>query len=378
MEQLNNDATASGKVLDRALELGITKCLCDAERLPAFPHVTSNGDWLASEHARWTGGFFVGMLWLAGLLRDDPAILKTARSWAMRLAPRATDRSTHDMGFLFEPSCVRGHNIQPDEQLRSLAITAAQSLASRYVSIGRYIPAWDPSEGSEYLALAIVDTVMNLPIICWAARETGDSRLHDIAVQTARTIIRQHIRPDGATYHVVDHDPVTGEVIHRGTHQGAHDESCWSRGQAWTLYGFTRMAAMLRSDEMMEAARRTADYFVLKMGNRIIPPWDFDRDDPNEPVDSAAGAIAASGLLELGRHTGDESYTQAGERLVTGLIDTCIDFDNPDNPGLLMHGTVDYPRRSGVNESIIYGDHYFMEALVKLRRPGFWDILGCC
>lgn len=368
----------NGNILDRTLELGIAKCLRDADRLNAFPHVTNDGDWLVSEHARWTGGFFVGMLWLAGALRDDPSILNTARSWALRLAPRATDCTTHDMGFLFEPSCVRGHNIKVDEQLRSLAISAGQSLASRFVPKGRYIPAWDPSEGQEYLALAIVDTVMNLPIVYWAANEINDSRMREIAVQTAETIRTQHIRPDGATYHVVDHDPDTGEVTHRGTHQGRHDNSCWTRGQAWTLYGFTRMGVVLESEEMMDTARKTADYFLNQMGERTIPPWDFDRKDANEPVDSAAGAIAASGLIELGRRTGEQTYTRAGERIVHGLIDACVDFDHPDKPGLLMHGTVDYPRRSGVDESIMYGDHYFMEALVKIRHPELWGILGCC
>ena len=368
--------TGSGP-LDRALELAISKCLRDAGRLPAFPHVTSKGEWLTSEHARWTGGFFVGMLWLAAELRGDPQIRETARSWAMRLAPRAPDRTTHDMGFLFEPSCVRGHNIMPDERLRSLAITAGRSLASRYVSKGRYIPAWDPTEGSQYRALAIVDTVMNLPILCWAASESGESRLRDIALQTAMTIMEQHVRPDGAIYHVVDHDPETGTVARRGTHQGAHDNSCWTRGQAWTLYGFTRMAALHPSDAMMAAARKTADYFLQQLGDRTIPPWDFDPDAAGGPVDSAAGAIAASGLLELGRRTGERHYTTSAERIVHGLIAGCVDFEHPERPGLLMHGTVDYPRRSGVDESLIYGDHYFMEALVKLRRPGLWEILGC-
>ena len=373
-----NSAGKIDSLLDRALEMAITKCLRDADRLPAFPHVTKNGDWQTSEHARWTGGFFVGQLWLAGALRGDREILKTARSWALRLAHRATDCSTHDMGFLFEPSCVRGNNVQPDEQLRLLAVCAARSLASRFAAKGRYIPAWDPSEGSQYLALAIVDTVMNLPILYWAAKDSGDSRLHDIAIQTGKTIIAQHIRPDGAIWHVVDHDPQTGEVTHRGTHQGSTDNSCWTRGQAWALYGFTRMAILHPADGMLEAARKTADYFIARMQGHIIPPWDFDRSDTAEPVDSAAGAIAASGMLELGRLTGDKNYSQAGQKLALGLIDACIDFANPNKPGLLMHGTVDYPRRSGVDESIIYGDHYFMEALVKLRRPELWHILGCC
>ena len=107
------------------------------------------------------------------------------------------------------------------------------------------------------------------------------------------------------------------------------------------------------------------------------PPWDFDADSDDEPSDSAAGAIAASGLLELGRLCSESAYSAAGRQITLGLIDTCIDFDHPDRPGLLMHGTVDYPRRSGIDESIMYGDHYFLEALVKLRRPDLWDLLGC-
>ena len=370
-------APLASSLVARALALAVDKCLGDAARLPGFPHVTSQGDWLTSEHARWTGGFFVGMLWLAAEVRGDPRLRETACSWALRLAPRAPDCSTHDMGFLFEPSCIRGHRIQPDERLRQLALTAARSLASRFVPAGRYIPAWHPSEGAHYLALAIVDTVMNLPLLAWAARETGDPRLDQIALQTARTIIDQHLRPDGSTYHVVDHDPVTGAVTHRGTHQGAHDESCWSRGQAWTLYGFTRMSLLYPAADLLSAARSTADHFLARLGDDVIPRWDFDPAGAGGPVDSAAGAIAASGLLALAGRTGEARYQLAGERLVHGLAATCVDFGDPLRPGLLRHGTVDYPRRSGVDESLIYGDHYFMEALVRLCRPELRGILGC-
>lgn len=363
--------------LDAALDLGITKCLRDAERLQAFPHVTRDGDWLVSEHGRWTAGFFVGMLWIAGLVRDEAAVYETAANWNRRLRDRALDRSTHDIGFLFEPSAVRAFNAVGAEEFREMAILAARSLASRFHPRGHFIPAWSPLEDPSYIALAIVDTIMNVSILLWAGREADDPELWSIGERTASTIRDQHVRSDGSTYHTVDHDPITGEPTVRGTHQGSHDDSCWSRGQAWAIYGFAKVAGILDSEPMMATARQVADHFLARLGDRMPPPWDFDADSDDEPSDSAAGAIAASGLLELGRLCSESAYSVAGRQITLGLIDTCVDFDHPDRPGLLMHGTVDYPRRSGIDESIMYGDHYFMEALVKLRRPDLWDLLGC-
>jgi unsaturated chondroitin disaccharide hydrolase len=370
-------AVAEDLLLDNALALGIAKCLRDAGRLTAFPHVTRDGDWLVSERGRWTAGFFVGMLWIAGLVRDDAAVLKTALAWTTRLEGRSHDRSTHDLGFLFEPSAVCGFNILGRDDLRETAIRAARSLASRFHPRGRFIPAWSVEEDPSYAALCIVDTIMNVPILLWAGRETGDRTLSEVGEQTARTIRDQHVRPDGSTWHTVDHHPETGAVTDRGTHQGAFPGSCWTRGQAWALYGFAKVAGLLGSPEMAATARQVADYFLDRLGSRAVPPWDFDRDEEGEPVDSAAGAIAASGLLELARLTGESSYAEAGRRIALGLIGTCVDFDTPERPGLLMHGTVDYPRQSGVDESIMYGDHYFMEAVVKLRHPRLWTTLGC-
>ena len=363
--------------LDAALDLGINKSLRDAERLQAFPHVTRDGDWLVSEHGRWTAGFFVGMQWIAGLVRDDPAIYETAAKWNRRLRDRALDRSTHDIGFLFEPSAVRAYNVLGSEEFRDMAIQAARSLASRFHPRGHFIPAWSPEEDPAYIGLAIVDTIMNVSILMWAGREADDPELRSIGQRTAFTIRDQHVRLDGSTYHTVDHDPVTGAPTSRGTHQGAHDESCWSRGQAWAIYGFAKVAGIMDSEPMMTTARRVADHLLARLDDRIPPLWDFDAESDDEPRDSAAGAIAASGLLELGKLSGESAYSLAGRRITLGLIDTCVDFDHPERPGLLLHGTVDYPRRSGIDESIMYGDHYFMEALVKLRRPDLWDLLGC-
>ena len=166
-------------------------------------------------------------------------------------------------------------------------------------------------------------------------------------------------------------------ISSKGTHQGADNESCWTRGQAWALHGFSKISIMTGSKEFLTTARQLADYFLNRLGNNILPPWDFDRSGEGQPRDSAAAAIAASGLLELSKVSGNSTYADQGRRIVLGLIDSCVDFENPDRPGLLMHGTVDYPRRSGVDESIMYGDHYFMEALIKLRYPHLWGSLSC-
>lgn len=368
---------AGNAQLDRALHLGIEKCIQNARRLQAFPHVTRDGEWLTSEHGRWTAGFFIGQIWLAHMTTNDEEVKKLAFDWSSRLEPRAKDQSTHDMGFLFEPSFVRGFNVTGNNRLRDHAIQAAYSLATRYHPNGRYIQAWSEGEDPAHAGLAIVDTIMNLPILLWASEQTGDRSLHEIGVATADTIATQHIRTDGSTFHVVTHDPMTGVVTNKGTHQGASSSSCWTRGQAWALYGFARMGVILRAQRLVDTACRLADYFVAKLDGHYLPPWDFDRSQADEPRDSAAGAIAASGLLELGRVSGDLRYTEAGYRIAVGLAQNCVDYQNSARPGLLLHGSVDVPRRSGIDQSIVYGDHFFLEAIVKIRRPELWNRLGC-
>lgn len=363
--------------LDRALQLGIEKCIQDARRLQAFPHVTRDGEWLTSGHGRWTAGFFIGQIWLAYMITNNEGAKELASDWSRRLEARAKDRSTHDMGFLFEPSFVRGFNVTGDGRLRDHAIQAAYSLATRYHPEGRYIQAWSEEEDPAHAGLAIVDTIMNLPILLWAYEQTGDKSLQEVGVAAAETIAGQHIRADGSTFHVVTHDPKTGVVTDKGTHQGASPSSCWTRGQAWAIYGFARMGAILRAQKLVDTAGRLADYFVARLDGDYLPPWDFDRSQADEPRDSAAGAIAASGLLELGRVSGEPRYTQAGYRIAVGLAYNCVDYQNPTRPGLLLHGSVDVPRRSGIDQSIVYGDHYFLEAIVKIRRPELWNRLGC-
>lgn len=362
-----------------ALAFGLAKLGDTARRLHGFPHTTDHGHWRQSEHGRWTAGFWVGALWLAYLATGEADWARQATAWAHRLEPRQHDRTTHDMGFLFQPSFVRGWKITHDPAFRDVALAAGAAHASRYHPVGRFLPAWDPSEDPRFAGRMIVDTVMNLPILFWGAQVGGRPEWEQIGRAVAATIRTQHLRPDGSTIHVIDFDPATGRVVGAMTHQGYAPDSCWTRGQAWALYGFTQVYNWSRDQHDLDAARQLADYFLAHLPDDHVPYWDFQAPDiPQAPRDSAAGAIAASGLLELARVLGEtsgERYRQAGVAILDGLIDQCLSRGAPDQEGILLHATVDLPHQSAIDESTIYGDHYFLEALCKVLVPEQWPRL---
>jgi unsaturated chondroitin disaccharide hydrolase len=354
---------------DQVLDALVAKTRRNLDRLDAFPHTTLNGRWRTSEHGRWTAGHWIGIIWLAYLRSGDPALLEAARVWSHRLASRQTDTTTHDMGFLFYPSFVRGYRITGDADLRDAALTAARSLTTRFHNRGGYIQAWDEAEDPIHAGRTIVDTVMNLPLLIWATEETGDPHFREIALRVAETTARHHVRPDGSTFHVVDFDPSSGEPVRYATHQGQHDESCWTRGQAWAIYGFARVARLTGRDDLRAVADQLADYFVARLEPGTPPPWDFAAAGPDEPRDSAAGAIAADGLLDLVLGTSDPSERARRTLQAKDILDTLIasSFDESDTggQGLLLHAAADRPRNSAVDESLIYGDHYFFEAMYR-------------
>jgi unsaturated chondroitin disaccharide hydrolase len=356
----------------QVLDYCVAKTRENLARLDAFPHTTRHGRWRTSEHGRWTAGHWVGMIWLAYLRSGDPALLESAYRWSERLEPRKTDTTTHDMGFLFYPSFVRGYRITGDRAFRDAALSAAHSLATRFHDRGDYIQAWDEAEDPIHAGRTIVDTVMNLPLLLWAADEAGESALREIALRVAETTARHHVRSDGSTYHVVDFHPATGEPVRYTTHQGLHDESFWTRGQAWAIYGFSSVARMSGGQEFRQVANRLADFFVEHLQPGQAPPWDFAAAGRDEPRDAAAGAIAADGLLDLAMTAADaaENMRRADEarRLLDVLIATCIQGDI-EYQGLLRHATADRPRNSAVDESLIYGDHYFFEAIFRAADP---------
>lgn len=336
-----------------------------------FPHITEKGRWLTNTNGHWTGGFWTALLWLRALHQPDDEVLKTlALRQAKKLETRMSDAKTHDMGFIFGPSCILGNHIVADDQLVRMSLAGAHNLESLYRDQVGLCLAWDEPG---YEGIAIVDTIMNLPIMIWAAQQEGNASLRDKAIAVANRISEVHLREDASTYHVVRWDTNTFEITAQTTHQGFSADTCWSRGQAWALYGFANMFRYAAIPAYIETSQRLATYFWENLDSAsYLPRWDFSfRNNEGEPIDAAAASIAASGMVLLSLML--EQNNQPAESLIwkdrsrtiiESLVKHCF-YPASDGYGLIKGVTVDRPRNSGVNESSMYGDYYFMEALYR-------------
>jgi unsaturated chondroitin disaccharide hydrolase len=355
-------------VLDKSL-----KKVEHMERLlKDFPHITKEGNWLTHEHGHWTGGFWTGLLWIKSLYSDTPeAEKRNALQWAKRLKARENDNKTHDMGFLYGPSCVMGYKMTGDEELAGLALAGARNMTDLYEERSGLVLAWDEPG---YEGNAIVDTIMNVPLLIWAAEKTNRPELTELACNLADTILKHHVREDGSIYHLVRWDPVTFEIVERKTHQGFSSETCWSRGLSWALHGFAQMYRYTGKQHYLEASEKLATYFWNHLDDWwFLPRWDFVfQNREEEPFDAAAGSIAASGMLLLseqltraGRAEESKLWYERGTLLVKSLTMHCL-YQSLDKYGIIEKATVDKPRNSGINESTMYGDYYFTEAVYRL------------
>lgn len=347
-----------------------------------FPTVGEGTCYQRSDNHHWLAGFWTGLLWLGCVATGDEDLRAHAESLLPSFLERLEKRIhiTHDLGFLFTLSARAQWQITADARARQLALRAAQALAQRYRPAGRYIQAWgeiaDPLEGGR----AIIDTMMNLPLLFWAARETGDLKLHQSAREHARTSLRYLLRSDGASYHTFLFDQASGRPVGPRTHQGFADDSLWARGQAWAIYGFALAAEWCQEPRFQEAAQRAAHRFLDELPPAGIPTWDLrlgseTSDTPRYP-DSSAAAIAAGGLLRLARLAGEQPGSglhAAAYSLLDNLITHCFEA-KPEGQGLLRHGTYDARKGWGVDAYFICGDYFFLEALLAVqgKAPDFW------
>lgn len=334
----------------------------------------------------WVDSFWCGQLWLAWDETKDEAFFAAARAQRPYFAARL-DRPkshNHDLGFLYSLSTVADYLLTGDEEARMLSLRAANALAKRFNRAGNFIQAWNapagapPEEVRRYKGKIIIDCMMNLGLLFWAAREAGQPELAELAIAHADTNTRYIIRPDDSTYHTYDFDPDSGAPLGGFTVQGFADESCWSRGHAWAIHGYTQTYRHTGEARFLAIARRLADWALAHLPADGIPFWDY-RLMPDAPThrDSSAGSIETAGLLLLADTLGDDPaaarYREPAERILRALIADYTTFEHPEAEGLLLHGA-SHVKRGRSDTMLPYGDYFFVEALLRARGRDrfFW------
>jgi unsaturated chondroitin disaccharide hydrolase len=372
-------APAYGAPLDAAvahdLKFAATQLNRTLAEVPSgsYPHMTSsNGTWVTRSAGWWVSGFFPGSLWLMYQATGNPAWRSAAAARQAAIEPQKTNTTTHDLGFMLFDSFGNGWRLTGDDSYRQTLLTAAGSLDTRYSAIVHATRSWNnTSSDSPTDFKVIVDNMMNLELLDWASKHGGSSAYGSHALEHALTTAREHVRADGSTFHLVVFDSNTGAVKRKGTVQGYSDSSTWSRGQAWAVYGFTLAYRETGDTRMLDTARRVADYYVSHLPADSVPYWDFQAPGiPNEPRDSSAAAIAASGLIELAELDPDVTrsrrYLGVARATLASLSSPAYLAEGTSSRSILLHGTSNKPAGE-YDRGLIYGDYFFLEALLRYR-----------
>ncbi|WP_299245932.1 glycoside hydrolase family 88 protein [uncultured Aquimarina sp.] len=316
----------------------------------------------------WTSGFFAGNLWLIYKITGDARYSNRAKEWTAFIEKEKYNDRTHDMGFKVFCSFGNGYRIANDQSYKKIIIQSAQTLSTRYNKTVGSIRSWDFNK-EEWQFPVIIDNMMNLELLFEASNYSEDSKYYEIAEQHAKTTLKNHFRNNNSSYHVVDYDTITGDIRSRVTHQGFKNESSWARGQAWGLYGYTMAYRYTKNVEFLEQSKKIADFIMNheNLPQDAIPYWDFDAPNiPSEPRDTSAGAIIASGLIELYEYTDDKKYLDFSDRIMSNLSSMKYVIQNESNiPFILNHSTGNWPKNDEINGPINYADYYFLEATLR-------------
>lgn len=361
---------------EEALKRVIEKLEKTASRVGSqIPYRTVNGkfDDYSGEIDWWTNGFWPGMLWLGYRYNNKTEFARWAQEVEIKLdeALKEFYKLHHDVGFMWHISSVANYKLTGNEESAKRGYIAASILASRFNPAGPYIRAWNGVNGQDLPGWAIIDCMMNLAILYWASEHSKDPRFSNMAQAHAETVMKHFIYEDGSSKHICSFDPVTGEYIENFGGQGYSAESAWSRGAAWALYGFAISAKYTGRRDFLNTAIRVANFFIAHLPEDQVPFSDFKApSEINIHKDSSAAATAASGLLLLSRLVEDsekEFYRRAAERIVTSLYENYTDWERDE--ALIQKGcTAFHEKKSGWSEtSLIYGDYYFLEALMQLN-----------
>lgn len=322
----------------------------------------------------WTSGFWPGLLWLMYAVTGKDHYRHAAWDWDARIEQCLVkpSRLHHDVGFQFLPTAVIKHTLTGDADGLRRGLQAANFLAGRFNPAGSFIRAWNErKDGADSTGWAIIDCMMNLSLLFWASQVSGDPRFKHVAVRHADTTMRHFVREDGSVNHIVSFDPETGAFIESLGGQGDGPHSAWSRGTAWALYGFANTYKYTSDARYLNTAKRVAHFFLASLPDDQVPHWDFRAGRlEHEPRDTSAGAIAASGLLEIAKHVPPAEaafYEGKAREILQSLTERYATWDQPEHQAVLIGGTGNKPANQNIDVSLIYGDYYYAEAFVKLH-----------
>ncbi|WP_240633268.1 glycoside hydrolase family 88 protein [Paenibacillus montanisoli] len=374
-------------VIDRAFcEEAIQYVLSQIDRnMPTFrdtfPSPASvNNRYEEWGNVEWTPGFWTGMLWLAyevtGNAKYRLAAERQLASYKNRIDHRI-HTNHHDLGFLYTLSCVSAYRLTGNEEAKQTALRAADLLMERYWEPAGIIQAWGNLDNPNERGRMIIDCCMNLPLLYWASEITGDDRYFRAADRHVRQSAAYLIREDDSSYHTFYMDVETGKPRYGKTAQGFSDVSCWSRGQAWALYGFPLSYKYSKRAELIGVGQRTADYLLNRLPEDHVCYWDLTFTEGSEERDSSAASIAACGLLELAKHLplsnpNKRKYEDAALLIMKSLAERYTAKSDPSSNGILLHAVYSKPHGNGVDECCIWGDYFYFEALVRITKD--WQL----
>ena len=335
------------------------------------PRTLNKGELKLVASRDWTSGFFPGVLWFLHEYTGSPEWKQLAENFTANIEREKTNGGTHDMGFKVYCSFGTGFRLTNDKHYKEVIIQSAKTLSTRFRPITGTIRSWDHST-DKWAYPVIIDNMMNLELLFAATQITGDSSFYKIAVAHANTTMKNHFRSDNSSYHVVEYDTITGNVVKKNTHQGFAHESAWSRGQVWGLYGYTMCYRFTKDKKYLEQAEKIAA-FVLdhpNMPKDLVPYWDFNAPNiPNEERDASAAAILASGLYELSTYSKNEKlYKEKANKIVESLTNNYRSVIGENKGFILSHSTGSRPSNSEVDVPLSYADYYYLEALLRSKK----------
>ncbi len=380
-ERFSESHTISKDKLVKAAQKATDKLLYNYKTKGfGFPNTCSdNYKYKLSEKTNWESGMYTGCFWLAYEITGEKIYKDIAESHLAIYKKNIDEKigiHDHDVGFMYSPSCVAAYKITGNELARQIALDTAKFYYEHsYSKEGKFIirsyKVWDLGSGCR----TMMDSLMNAPFLFWAGNEIGNSDYIEAAYQQNLTTEKYLIRDDGSSFHHYQFDIETAKPLHGLTFQGHADTSCWSRGHSWGVYGFPIAYSYTKDDTIRNVHAAVTTFMLNNLPSDAIPYWDFDFSEPSDaPKDSSVSAISACGLNEMAKLIEDNApekkiYQNAAAMMLDSIIDNCTGDIGMEYDGLINHVTHALPQGQGIDECAVYGDYFYLEALMRFLNP---------